>query len=51
MALMKKYGAKASARGGQYDVQLSSLAGKEKEFVSDLTQLVSMIEKAAPSNA
>lgn len=45
VAFLRKYGAKVSPTGKQYDLKLTSLAGKEKEFVNDLIALTALIER------
>jgi len=51
IAVLRKYGAKVSASGKQHDIKLASLAGREKEFVADLVQLVSLIERIGAERA
>jgi len=51
VAVLRKYGAKVSPTGKQYDVKLTALAGREQEFVADLLELASLIERTASDRA
>ncbi len=47
-ALLKKYGAKITASGNQYNLELPRLAGKEADLVADLERFTSLIKETAP---
>jgi hypothetical protein len=47
VAIFRKYGAKVSPTGKQHDVKLASLAGREREFVTDLVSLTTLIEQTS----
>ena len=51
VALLKRYGATATPTGKQYNVELHTLASREEQFVSDLLELITLIEKTVPRTA
>ena len=46
--LLKRYGARRTQSGKQFNVRLDTLAGKEEAFVADLLRLVEVIAQSAP---
>lgn len=49
--LLRTYGAKVSAGGKQHDLKLASLAGREEQFVKDLSALTVLIEEVAAARS